>query len=86
MSHTTSPALTVFSFNSLSGAFEKVASAVQALMLRLHNAVANGIEERVREEQDADLAEATDRYDLEFRMRKQDRSGGGSYWSNGLNR
>ncbi|OYO32328.1 DUF3563 family protein [Janthinobacterium sp. PC23-8] len=55
-------------------------------MLRLHNALANGIEERVREEQDADLAEATDRYDLEFRMRKQDRLSGGSYWSNGNNR
>ena len=86
MSHTTMPALTVFSFNSLSGAFEKVSSSVQALMVRLHNAIANGIEERVREEQDADLAEATDRYDLEFRMRKQDRSHGGSYWSNGNKR
>ena len=86
MSHTTSPALTVFSFDSLTGAFDKAASALQALMLRLHTAFGDGIEQRLREEQDADLAEATDRYDLEFRMRKQDRSGGGSYWSNGNNR
>nr|WP_312437994.1 DUF3563 family protein [Janthinobacterium sp.] len=55
-------------------------------MLRMHNAFADSIEQRLRDEQDADLAEATDRYDLEFRMRKQDRSHGGSYWSNGNNR
>ena len=86
MSHTTSPAVTVFSFDSLTGAFDKAASALQALMLRMHNAFADSIEQRLRDEQDADLAEATDRYDLEFRMRKQDRSRGGSYWSNGNNR
>ena len=86
MSHTTSPALTVFSFDSLTGAFDKAASALQALMLRMHNAFADSIEQRLRDEQDADLAEATDRYDLEFRMRKQDRSRGGSYWSYGINR
>ncbi|WP_226929329.1 DUF3563 family protein [Janthinobacterium aquaticum] len=55
-------------------------------MVHVHNFFAQGVEERQREEEDADLAEATDRYDLEFRMRKQDRLRGGSYWSNGNNR
>ena len=41
---------------------------------------------RERAYEEAYLAESTDRYDLEFRMRKQDRSHGGSYWSNGNNR
>ena len=64
----------------------KVSATIDAAIVHVHNFFAQGVEERLREEEDADLAEATDRYDLEFRMRKQDRLRGGSYWSNGNNR
>lgn len=86
MSHTllSSPAFNTV--NSLRSVLAKVSATIDAAIVHVHNFFAQGVEERLREEEDADLAEATDRYDLEFRMRKQDRLRGGSYWSNGNNR
>jgi hypothetical protein len=49
------------------------------LLSRLFLFLTKSTEQRVKERNDAYLAEATDLYDLEFRMRKLDRDASAAY-------
>lgn len=62
-----------------------VLTAVRAFLTRVHKFLTDDGFERDRASREAYLAESTDRYDLELRMRELDRPQAQSYWMTGLN-
>lgn len=74
-------------FAPASGAFAAgVAAAARTLFSRIHTFLTQTAEHRERAYEEAYLAESTDRYDLEFRMRELARSNPQPYWMTGLGR
>jgi hypothetical protein len=54
-------------------ALERCASSLHALVVDIRASLAQSADDRERAREEAYLAEATDQYDLEFRMRELDR-------------
>lgn len=61
------------------------ASAARAFLTRVHKFLTDDGFERDRACRETYLAESSDRYDLELRMRELDRPQSQTYWMTGLN-
>lgn len=73
-------------FAPASGAFAAGVAAARTLLSRIQTFLTQTTEHRERAYEEAYLAESTDRYDLEFRMRELSRANPQPYWMTGLGR